>query len=170
MARKASEDWIIERLTSAHERSSFDCRKPSLNEFFRRLANQYDRRDMGRTYVAVLPNSPLVCGYYTLATGAVFLDNLPEEEQKKLPRHPVPVAHLGRIAVDQTVRGKGLGETLLIDALRRCLRIAEEVGLFAVEVYALDEEARNLYLRYGFTSLLDDAKHLYLPIKVVRKM
>jgi len=162
--------WQIDPLTQAHSRGSFCCGKASLDKFIRELATQYARRDKGRTYVATLPPARAVLGYYTLAAGAVAFENLPSESGRKLPRHPIPVVHLGRLAVDQTARGEGLGRFLLLDALNRCLRLAEQAGIFAVEVYALDEEARQFYLKYGFTSLADDLNHFYLPVRAVRKL
>jgi len=163
-------DWRVDPLAKTHDRSAFSCGKPSLDKFIRELATQYERRDMGRTYVATLPPSPIVLGYYTLAAGAVAFENLPAESSRKLPRHPIPVAHVGRLAVDEKARGQGLGKLLLLDALNRSARLADQAGIFAVEVHALDEDARQFYLKYGFTPLADDPGHLYLPMKTVRKV
>ncbi len=170
MAKAPSADWRIERLSPSHNRTAFCCGKPALDEFLRRFATQYDKRDLGRTYVAVLPGQTDVQGYYTLATGSVAFASFPEEVSCKLPRHPLPVAHLGRLAVDRNAQGKGLGEQLLLDAARRCFQSAEQIGIYAIEVHALDEEARRFYLKYGFTPLADDPLHLYLPMKIVRKL
>src|SRR5207249_1983008 len=112
--------WQIERLRPAHDRGSFSCGKPSLDEFIHRLATQYERRDIARTYVAVAPRQHLVLGYYTLSSGSVAFASIPDEVSKKIPRHPLPVALLGRLAVDQSVQGQRLGATLLLDALKRC--------------------------------------------------
>jgi GNAT superfamily N-acetyltransferase len=68
------------------------------------------------------------------------------------------------------MHGRGLGKRLLLDALRRTLAIAQSVGIHAVEVVAIDDAARNFYLKYGFSPLLDDANHLYLPIKTIGKL
>ena len=94
-------------------------------------------------------------------------DEIPE---KRLPRYPIPVVHLGRLAVDMRYQGKGLGEFLLMDALRRTQLVSEQIGVYAVEVRAIDEAARQFYLKYGFTELKDDKLHLYLPISVIRKL
>lgn len=170
MARTIPVDWRIERLSKSHERTSFCCGKTSLDEFIQKFAMQYEKKDMGRTYVAVAPEESRVLGSYTLSTGAVAFAILPDDVSRKLPRHPIPVIHLGRLAVDQSARGKRLGETLLLDALRRCSELAEQVGVHAVEVYALDEEARGFCLKYGFTSLAEDAFHLYLSMKAIRQL
>ncbi|HXG65015.1 MAG TPA: GNAT family N-acetyltransferase [Blastocatellia bacterium] len=157
---------MIEPLSSKHDRNSFDCGEPSLNTYLRQYARQNDERGLGRTYVAVEPGETRVEGYYTLSTGAVTFEQVPE----KLPRYPIPVVHMGRLAVDLRAQGKGLGELLLIDALKRAAQAAEQLGIYAVEVRALNERARDFYLKYGFTPLLDDELHLYLPMKVIRKL
>ncbi len=115
-------------------------------------------------FVAVVPPDAEILGYYSLSAGAVSLDALPADQRRKLPRHPIPVAHLGRLAVATKCRGQRLGEFLLIDALRRCGTIADSLGLHAVEAVAIDDSARQFYLKYGFESLIDDPRHLYLTI------
>ncbi|HVS34898.1 MAG TPA: GNAT family N-acetyltransferase [Gemmataceae bacterium] len=162
--------WRIERLNDAHDRAAFDCGQPSLDDFLKRLAGQYERRDFAALYVATVPPSSTVLGYYTLSGGAIDLAALPEAVRKKLPRHPVPVVHLGRLAVDRSARGQGLGRQLLLDALRVCTELAAKVALHAVEVRAIDDEARRSYQKYGFEPLMDDPLHLYLSMKVIRKL
>lgn len=162
------DDWRIEPLGREHDRAAFSCGKPPLDDFIRRLVSQYEKRNLGRTYVAVRPGEARVCGYYTLASGAVAFEHLPEASAQKLPRHPVPVVLLARLAVDQTEQGRGLGERLLIDALRRCLELANRLGIHAVEVDAIDQPARAFYEKYGFVPLLDRELHLFLPIATIR--
>ena len=157
---------IIEPLSSKHDRSSFDCGEPSLNTYLRQYARQNDEKGLGRTYVAVEPGQTRVEGYYTISTGAVTFEQVPE----KLPRYPIPVVHLGRLAVDLSAQGKGLGELLLVDALKRTTMAAEQLGIYAVEVRALNDSARRFHLKYGFTPLLDDGLHLYLSMKAIRKL
>jgi len=162
--------WVIERLTDAHDRNGFSCGKPSLDEFLQKLAGQHDRRNFARTYVAVVPPAPAALGYYTLSGGSLDLSELPETIRKRLPRHPVPVACLGRLAVTQSAQGQNLGKTLLLNALRRCSQASTEVALYAVEVQAIDEEAKRFYLKYGFTPLADDPLHLYLSMKAIQQL
>ena len=154
----------IEKLTRAHERAKFDCGEPSLNNYLQRVALQNDERNIGRTFVAVEAGSPRILGYYTLATGKVTFETMPSN--KKLPPHlPVPVVLLGRLAVDESAKGTGLGKWLLLHALWRTGQIARSAGVYAVEVDALHEKAAQFYLKYGFTPLLDDPLHLYLSMK-----
>ena len=158
--------YIIEPLSSTHDRTAFDCGEPTLNDFLRRFARQNDEKGLSRTYVAILPPEPKIYGYYSISSGAIEFSTMPE----KLPRYPVPVIHLGRLAVDVNTKGQGLGKILVLDALRRAASVSKHLGIFAVEVYALNDAARDFYLNYGFASLLDDERHLYLTMKVVRKL
>jgi GNAT superfamily N-acetyltransferase len=160
----------IEQLTRRHDREAFDCGEPTLNEYLRRYARQNQEQGIGRTFVAVPADGAHVVGYYTLAAGSVQFANIPADLRRRLPRYPVPVAHLGRLATCLSVRGQGLGGVLLYDALQRVLRVAEEIGVVAVEVHAKAERARQFYERYGFESLTDDPLHLYLPLATVRRL
>jgi GNAT superfamily N-acetyltransferase len=160
-------DWQIERLDKSHQRSGFSCGKVPLDEFIVRLVTQYEKRHLGRTYVAVERGESQVLGYYTLASSAIPFLNLPESATKKLPRHPVPVILLARLAVDQRARGRGLGETLLLHALGQCVGLADQLGVHAIEVDAIDEQARSFYEKYGFEALLDADLHLFLPIATI---
>ena len=158
--------YTIEPLTARHDRAAFACGEPSLNDFLKRYARQNDERGLGRTYVAVIRDEPRIYGYYTIASGAVSFDAIPE----KLPRYPIPVLHLGRLAVDEAAQGQRLGNILLLDALRRAVTLAGQVGIYGVEVNALNETAKTFYLKYGFTPLLDDALHLWISLKAIRAL
>jgi GNAT superfamily N-acetyltransferase len=163
-------DWTIRRLDKNHDRSAFDCGQPMLNEWLKDRAGQFDRRNLSRTFVATRPDEVLVVGYYAVSTHRVVYEALPAAEAKGLPRLDVPVVLIGRLAVDHTVQGQGLGALLLVDALRRSLQISEQIGIRAVEVDALDDAARSFYLKFGFRSLLDDPRHLFLPMHEIRKL
>jgi ribosomal protein S18 acetylase RimI-like enzyme len=161
--------WEIAPLSRAHDREGFDCGEPSLDDFLARYARQNQDQGISRTYVATRPGANKVEGYFTLSTGSVAIRDLPEGERRRLPKYPVPVVHLGRLAVDRSAAGRGLGERLLVEALRTSLRAAETVGAFAVEVVAKNDAARAFYAKFGFASLEDDRLHLYLPLKTVRR-
>jgi GNAT superfamily N-acetyltransferase len=161
-------DWQIERLERGHVRDAFSCGRPPLDEFIRRLVSQYEKRNLGRTYVAVRHGEKQVLGYFTLASSSIPFQNLPEPSARKLPRHPVPVILLARLAVDQSVQGQRWGEGLLIDALQRSVGLADQLGIHAVEVDAIDQRAKAFYEKYGFVPLLDNNHHLFLPIATIR--
>jgi GNAT superfamily N-acetyltransferase len=160
-------EWRIEQLRASHDRGEFSCGKPPLDDFLRLRSSQYEKRRLGRTYVALFPGANMVAGYYTLAAGAIAVADLPPEAAKWLRKHPVPVLLLGRLAVDQKARGQGLGRALLRDALLRTLDLSEKLGVFAVEVLAIDADARDFYRKYGFVSLADNDLHLFLSMKTI---
>lgn len=157
-------EFEIQPLGKQHKRENFDCGEESLNEFLQKYARQNSSKGFGRTFVAVLSGEIEVFGYYTLSSGSVSFEIVPE----KVPRYPIPTVHLGRLATDVQMRGQGLGELLLIDALERAVLVAHQVGIYAVELFALTENAKRFYLKYGFVSLKDDDKHLYLPIETLK--
>ena len=159
----------ISRLGAAHVRTGFDCGVPALNEFLEKYARQNDARGLSRTYVATREHERRVLGYVTIRAGEVNCDDLPEHERRRMPRYPIPVLHLARLAVDREARGMGLGDGLLVFALEKAVDAAEELGLWGVEVQAKDEAARGFYGRYGFKPLVDDPLHLYISLKTVRR-
>jgi GNAT superfamily N-acetyltransferase len=163
-------DWIIEPFGKRHEWAAFSCGKPLLDDFIRSRVSQYEKRRLGKTFVAVPAGEARVIGYYTLAAGAVAFERLPAEVARKLPKHSVPVVLLARLAVESTAQGQRLGEGLLLDALQRSLDLSADLGIHAVEVDALDDSAAAFYQRYGFTPLLDDPLHLYLPIATIKQV
>lgn len=150
-----------------HERAGFDCGEPPLNDFLQRLVSQYETRKLGKTFVAVRSGESRVLGYYTVASSAVAFGHLPAGAAKKLPKHPIPVILLARLAVDKSCQGHGLGEALLADALERSLNLSKSLGVFAVEVLAIDDRAAAFYAKYGFVPLLDDMRHMFLPLSAI---
>jgi len=158
----------ISRLHTKHVREHFDSGVPPLDDFLRQFARQNEEKGLSRTYVATRPGELEVFGYVTIRAGEVACADLPPDDQKGLPRYPVPVLHVARLAVDKRVRGIGLGGALLMHALRKALDTAEEVGMYGVEVIAKDDAARSFYMRYGFKPLVDDQLHLYISVQTVR--
>jgi GNAT superfamily N-acetyltransferase len=164
--------WTIERLAAPHDRTHFDCGKPPLSQWLREQAGQFERKSLARTYVAVREGQTAVLGYYALSACQVSFEELPSRRSRKLPRRmAMPAILLGRLAVDRTVQGLGLGNALLVDALRRVEGTAEEIGVLAVVVDAIDEEARRFYLSRGFENLVaGPIRRLFLPVETVRAM
>jgi len=114
-----------------------------------------------------------VAGYYTLSANIILAEDLPAETVKKLkwPRYPeLPATLIGRLACDRAFRGQGIGELLLLDAVRRALKASAEVASLAVVVDAKDEEARRFYAKYGFLSFPDERNRLYLPMKTIEEL
>lgn len=160
---------FIERLTTQHDRESFDCGEESLNQYLKQLARQKADRDLGVTFVLLSERgSTEVLGYYTLVVGIVAGEVLPERSLKR--QRTVPVIRLARLAVDRRRQGHGLGESLLFHALHRAQLVVDMVGAYAVVADALNDRACRFYLRYGFQPLLDDPHHLYLTLNSIRAL
>ncbi len=161
-------DWREEPIGRHHDRKSFDCGSPDLNDYFNRHARQNHATGGAKTFVAVSPGEPArVLGFYSISPGAIEFARVPASLKKKLGRYELPVFRLGRLAVDLSAQGQGLGADLLLAAGERALAVAAEVGGVALAIDAKDEKAARWYKRFGALSLLDDALKLILPLRVV---
>ena len=153
----------LEPLDSQHDRSAFASGVEALDRYFREQVTQDARRHVTACYVAVEVATGKVAGYYTLAAAGIPLADMPKPLAKRLPRYSsVPVARLGRLAVDQVWRGRKLGAALLWDAVRRALR--SEVVVFALVVDAKDDQAEAFYRRHGFFTFGSLPRQLILPL------
>jgi GNAT superfamily N-acetyltransferase len=162
-------EFIIERLTKAHNLSSFDCGTPSLTDWLQRFAWQNQQADAARVYVAHRRDD-VVAGYHSLTVSSVRRDDAPARVAKGLANHPIGVALLGRLAVDRGQKGKGLGRALLLDALMRTAQAADTIGIRAMLVHAIDEEAKRFYLHFNFEVAPVDPMHLMLLMKDLRAL
>lgn len=162
-------DFSIELLGVSHDRTAFDCGVALLNSYLQQYARQDMERGIATPYVLVSSTKPReIAGFYTLTATAVKLTDLPESTVKKLPRYPlVPATLLGRLAISLKYRGKGLGERLLIDALKRSLEASRVVGSAAVIVDAKDASGVRFYERYGFKRLPEQSLRLFIAMKTI---
>lgn len=151
-------------LDKSFDRTSFDCGSHELNSFLKTKARQNQSIGFNKTFVAIKSGDKekVVLGYFSLSMGEIDISVIPQH--LKLPRHPIPVARMGRLAVDKSTQGKGLGKLLLVDAMMRVQAAAELVGVYAFLVDAKDEAAKNFYLKYGFISLFSDEMTLFFPL------
>ena len=162
----SEKDLIIEPLSNIHNRAVFQCGVDSLNDYIKKQANQDVKRRVSRVYVAIESGSPAtIVGYYTLSTLAIELNQLPESLASKLPKHPVPAALIGRLAVSQSAQGIGIGKMLLVDAIKRTLAVSNDIAIYAMVVDAINMEAQHFYERFGFTLLCTENQRLFLPLK-----
>jgi len=160
--------YRIEVLGRTHDRTAFNCGSAALDRYLRRQARQDADKNIAAPFVLTVPSGQQVLGYYTLSACLVNASELPEALIKKLPRYPqLPVTLLGRLAVDQGMKRKGLGEFLLMDALRRSLAAAADFAAMAVVVDAKDEAAEAFYKHFSFMPLHERPRRLFLPIKTV---
>ena len=117
------------------------------------------------------PDGKKIAGYYTLSSYVVKLEEIPEEIAKKLTRmQEIPATLLGRLARSIEFRGQGIGEILLVDALKRALQNSAHVASWAVIVDAKDEQAAEFYKHYGFVPFPSKPNRLFLPMGSVHKM
>lgn len=144
---------VISELASHHDRENFDCGVPVLNQFLQRLARQQAAKNFNRTYVATASESPQILGYYVISSGSMDFQNW--SKNVTLPRYPVPIARIGRLAVATAAQGQGMGAGLLRHAMGLSAELATKIGLHAVVVDAKDEQAARFYARHGFVGLPD---------------
>lgn len=158
----------IEPLTTAHDRRNFSCGVDALDIYLRRFARHHADSNVSRTYVAA--DEATIHGFYTLTMSAIRKENLAPKHLNRFPNFPLPVARLARLAVDTRYQRQGLGELLLADALQRCLRLSEEIGMIGVVVDAKDKKARGWYERYEFERLPDSPLTLWLPTAALSRI
>ena len=135
-----------ELLTANHGLGSFDSGVPSLDEWLRRRAMQNQTSGASRTFVAC--DNTRVVAYYALAASAIAPDAATGRFRRNMP-DPVPVAVLGRLAIDKTQQGKGLGRALFRDAALRVLGAADSIGIRGMLVHAISDDAKAFYVRLG---------------------
>jgi GNAT superfamily N-acetyltransferase len=182
--------YITTRIELEDTASDFSCGKHPLDDYFKRhalrnhlagISSAYVLRraspevlasgtPMGRVGAPRPARSPRVLGFYTLSMASVESAQVAAALAAKLPRYPVPVALIGRLAVDEREKGQRLGEALLIDALRRVVDAAGIVGCVGVIVDAKDEDAEHFYMKYDFITITDDRwpRRMFLPLETAR--
>lgn len=161
----------VEALGRHHDRKTFYCGSEALERYLKQQARQDADKRVAAPFVAIRPPDTRVLGYYTLSASVLTLYELPYELARRLPRYPqLPVTLLGRLAVDNTTRGQGLGEHLLLDALHRSLAHADQIAALAVVVDAKDEAAAAFYRHYGFVTLQAQPSRLFLPMREIAQL
>jgi GNAT superfamily N-acetyltransferase len=160
--------FTIDALNSAHDRKTFSCGVAPLDRYVKEQAGQDIKRRVALCYVACPERSHRIAGYYTLSAGEVALKEIPADTARRLPRYPaVPVARVGRLAIDLEFQGKKLGAALLWDAASRALQAP--VAVFAIVVDAKDERAAEFYRHFGFIAFESKPLHLFLPMATMAK-
>lgn len=149
-------------------RGGFCSGVPSLDSWLVDYAAAADAAGSARTYVLIDEKQKRVVGYYALTVASLERDEATGRASRGMPRHPIPAMLLARLAVDESVQGKGVGARLLADAMQRTLLVAEETGIRLLLVHAVDEEAKSFYLHYGFEASPSDPMNLQLLIKDIR--
>lgn len=159
----------VEPLAKHHDRKTFRCGRPELDEWLRSMAWQVQQRShSARTYV-LTEDGVIIVGFSSLASHAVAAESTPSELLSGQSRHqPVPAVLLARLAIALEHQGRRLGERLLAAAVRRTLQAGEHIGLVLIAVDALDEKAASFYERYGFVRLSAGSLRLVARVKDLR--
>ena len=136
-----------ELLTAQHDVSDFTSTEPTLDEWLKRCALKSQKSGAARTYVVTSEN--FVIGYYSLAVGSVTRSLSVSRVRRNMP-DPIPVMLLARLAIDDSWQGRGLGRSLLRDAVLRAIQAADIVGIRALLVHAISDDAKRFYQYFGF--------------------
>jgi GNAT superfamily N-acetyltransferase len=158
----------VRKLSGSDISDTFDCGQLELNQFLQRFALVNQKSNSAQTYVSC--HTGAVVGFYSLAVGSVDPANATSRVVKGVPRHPVPVMILARLAVDLKHQRVGLGKALLKDALLRTTQAADIAGIRALLVHAKDDAARQWYLNWEFEPSASDPLHLFLLMKDLKAM
>lgn len=178
MTASGADHPIIEPLDPAkHDRAAFSCGVGQVDNFFRKTANKLAMADNLRVFVIVAPAGELV-GFYALNAHALEYTDLPARFARTRPRHgQIPAAYISMIGVDTRFAGQGYGGDLLVDALTRIARAADDVGIAVVMLDVLDcgdatlvQRRLRLYTGYGFAPLPTQPLRLFLPLATVRDL
>ena len=158
-------DWTAAAIDKSHDRKAFDCGEQALNDYLVRFARQNHESGGAKTFVAVAPVAPKrVLGYYSLSPCSIDHARVPASVSKGLGRYDVPAFRLGRLAVDRSCQGQGLGGELLVAAGQRCIAASQSVGGVALVIDAKSERAAGWYAGFGALALADAKLTLILPL------
>lgn len=154
-------------IDAVHIVDNFDCGISSLNQWLHRQALKNEAVGASRTFVVCFEKE--IVGYYALATGSILRRQAPGKVRREMPE-PIPVMVLGRLAVDRNWQGSGLGSGLLRDAVLRTYTVSRHVGVRALLVHTLSEDAKAFYLRHGFMQSPIDPMTLMLNLQDVHRI
>ena len=155
-----------------HDRAAFLCGQESLDRYLKEHATQEIKKRVAAVY-ALTPDGKMIAGYYTLSQYAIEAGELPPEliQVLHLPRYnKLPATLLGRLARSKHFKGRGLGELLVMGALKRALEHSRNIASVAVVVDAIDENARAFYRRYGFIDIPNRPNRLFIAMKTVAQI
>ena len=161
-------DRTIIPISRALTKKPFDCGIDELNKYFRQYAFPNDKKNIGKSFVAVNQDDQLCpIGFYTISMAHILFEELPEEMKKGLPRYPVPALRIGKLAIDKNFQKQGIGAFLLKDAFLKATNLSTKIGLKCVLVDALNDQAKSFYLKFGFLQFPSNRLTLVLPIETI---
>jgi GNAT superfamily N-acetyltransferase len=155
-----------------HDRAAFSCGNAALDRYIREQASQDVKRSLAAVFIIAPKDAPkTIAAYYTLSSRELKIEQLPPEIAKRAGKYGyIGVTLLGRMAVDEKYKGKGLGALALINALEKSLIASRDVASWAVFVEAIDDGAAAFYRKYGFIELPGVQRRFLLPMKTVAKL
>lgn len=160
-------DLKFYELNKTFNRKNFDCGIIELNTFIREEARQQQSKHLNKTFVLVDENGadPLrILAFYSISMCEIALTSISDSIKKKLPKYPIPAARIGRLAVDKNFKQQGFGKITLVDALIRIRRVSVDIGVYAVTVDAINDQAKSFYKHFGFIEFKDQTNSLFMPI------
>ena len=161
---------LIKLLDTSCDRNSFDCGSAALNRYLQQTAKQHNKKGISRTFVLVDSAQPqTTIGFFTLALCEIRAFQLPTKWSKKYPS-AIAGVKLARLAVDKTYQLQGIGEILMVEAMKRAVIIADNAGVVGLFVDAKDEAAKKYYQRYDFVSLVDNSLKMFLPLATIKEV
>jgi predicted GNAT family N-acyltransferase len=158
--------YYFEALAERHNRAAFSCGNEALDQYFRGDAIRQDVSRRVTNAFVLTPDGKFVAGFYTLSPISILSADLTSSLQKKLPKRPIGATLLGRMGRDLSLRGKGVGEMLLMDALHKAWQASKLVSCWAVVVDA-KEGARDFYMENEFTPFATQPDRLFLLMKKI---
>lgn len=157
------------KLEKSHKKNEFDCGNRPLNDYLAKIAKQDVEKNVAVCYILEGEDKKVI-GYFTLASGSIPKDEIPDDLSRKLPRYSdIPFAVIGRLAIDKTYQGKGLGGYLLMEAFTEILKVSEVLGIAGVFVDPIDNSAIKFYELYGFIKL-NSSDRMFLPMATIREL
>ncbi len=160
----------FELLSRQHNRAAFSCGEPPLDEYLKQHARANARLGIAAVHILHDTEANRIAGYFSLSAAALHVEDLPPDLARKLPRYPVPIMLVARLAVDREYQGRGLGGDLLVHALATILDLSERGGIYAAVVDAKNDSARAFYEHYGFTRLPGRPYTLFLRTIAIREL
>ncbi len=161
---------VIGRSVSSLRREPFNSGQPELDRYLKQYAIKNDEAGIAKTYVALpAEGSQAIAGYYSCTANTIDPRALPAELRERLPGYLVPVILIGKLAVDRSMQGRGLGKRLLIHAVENAIRVSRIVGIYAVRVDAIDTQAKEFYKKFGFLELQEARLSLFVQIAAVEQ-
>ncbi|MDE1488127.1 GNAT family N-acetyltransferase [Xenorhabdus bovienii] len=162
--------FIEELIDKSHNRKSFNCGEPALNDYLQKLARQDTKNNVSKTYVAISSNDSnnKIIGYYTVTPSSINFDDLPNSLSKGLAKRAVPVYLLCRLAIDVHFQNNGFGGQLLILAGYRCLKVAEQIGGIGLFIEAKNQAVAKWYESFGAIPL-SSVQKLIIPFETIKQ-